>query len=159
MKKRDMSLRRTLSRQHKVHGVAIVKLPMGKYLEALDILANPTDAILEAAFPDMTVEQIMDEMRHMDEKTFRKVFFRVLMSAPKEICKMCCRLFDIPEERLMESGPQALTLNELTDVLIAFWRKNDMSDFFVRVRALLKGMLNRTTTGSNPFSQSESGSV
>ena len=159
MKKRDISLRRSLSRQYKVHGVAIVKLPMGKYLEALDILANPTDVILEAAFPDMTVDQIMEEMRQMDEKTFRTVFFRVLLAAPREICKMCCRLFDIPEERLLESGPQALTLNELTDILIAFWRKNDMSDFFVRVRTLLKGMLNRTKTGSNPFSQSASGSV
>ncbi len=149
MKKRDVSLRRSLSRPYQVHGVTIKKLPMGKYLEALDVLSNPTDAILEAAFPDRTIDQILEEIRRMDDRTFRSVFFRVLMAAPKEICKLCSRLLDIPEERLLETGPQALTLNELTDILVAFWRKNDMSDFFVHVRELLKGLLTRTRTGSN----------
>ncbi len=148
---RDKSLFRSIDLPRKVHGVKIVKLPVAKYLAALNILAEPSAAILDAAFPDMDPEAIILACKTMKPEDFKAMFFRIFMAAPAALLKIASELLDIPEKRLFESGPDALTVTQLADILIAFWKKNDMSGFFKIGRMLATQVAARQTT-ENGFS-------
>ena len=59
------------------------------------------------------------------------------MIAPKELCILLSSFLSIPEERLLDPEcKDGLTPKELTDLLIAFYEVNDLSDFFGNVRRL-----------------------
>ena len=57
-------------------------------------------------------------------------------------------LLEIPQERLLEDTPDALSPAELLEIVSEYWEINDMTAFFVNARRLA-GQARTANTGYN----------
>ena len=70
------------------------------------------------------------------------------MAVPTEFCRLISELLNIPEERLLDvENDDPLSLNDLIEIIIAFWEMNDMTDFFGNVQQLKKLTAPKANTG------------
>ena len=159
--KKNKSLGMSLPKEQTLHGVKIKKLPVAKYLSALDTLERLPEIIVNTVIPEAGgVDAIVSRLLDGDKDFTELLLYRLLTDVPREICAMLSELLDIPESRLLsvECG-EPLTLKELLDIILAFWEMNDLTDFFVNVRRLRTKLTARketmTGTGSSVGSQQD----
>lgn len=137
--KKDKSIDMSIPQADELYGIKIVKLPVAKYIKVLNTLENLPQIINCIIFPENDSENIIAKLASGDENLIKHFFANLLISAPTEICKLISELFDIPLERMLdEKCSSPLFPSEITEILIKFWEKNDMTDFFVNVRKLGK---------------------
>ncbi len=137
-KTKDKSLLMSLPHEQELHGVKIVKLPVGKYLSALDTLEKLPEIIVKTVLPESGgAGEVIAKLLSGDKEYIETLLIRLLTAVPKELCRLLSELLNIPEERLLSSHcDDPLSLKELLDIIEAFWKKNDLTDFFVNVRQL-----------------------
>lgn len=137
-KYRDKSLELSLPKAKELHGVKIVKLPIARYLAAVNTLENLPHIFVSELIPNAdSAKELLEKLINGDGEFIETLLFKMLTVIPKELCRLLSELLGIPEERLLDvDSKNPLSLNELAEVLIAFWEENDMSDFFVNVRRL-----------------------
>ncbi len=112
---KDESIKMSLPETKELHGVKIVKLPVARYIKALNTLEN---------LPN------------------------IMTAVPTEFCRLVSELLNIPEERLLDvDNENPLSLNDLIEIIIAFWEMNDMTDFFGNVQRLKKLTAPKADTG------------
>ncbi len=146
---KDKSLKMSLDRPKTLYGVKIEKLPVGRYLDAMRSITDPINTILETMYPGKNLDEIMESFGKTASGDFRKNILDMILSAPTAMCEIIGTVLGIPTERLTGEGEDALSLNELIEILIAFWDKNDLSGFFARGRILIQRMTARQqATGS-----------
>lgn len=134
--KSDKSLRMSAPRPYELHGVTIRKLPVGKYLQVLRTLEDAPEIILGEAFPECnTIPDLIASLGGMDQEATMQLLSRLLAVVPEQVCRLLSGLLDIPAERLLDPG-EGLTPAQLVEIVEAFWRENDMTDFFGAVRQL-----------------------
>lgn len=128
----------SLPEEKELYGVTIRKLPVGRYLMALDTLERLPAIIVEKIIPEAGgTTEIAAKLLTGDKEFMEAVLLRLLTTVPKELCRMLSELLGIPEERLLSADcKNALSLKELLDIMMAFWEMNDLSDFFGSVRKL-----------------------
>ena len=153
---KDKSLKMSLDRPKTLYGVKIEKLPVGRYLDAMRSITDPVNTILETMYPGKSMSEIMEQLSGTSPGDFRKNILNVLLAAPTAMCEIIGTVLKIPAERLTGEGEDALSLNELVEVLLAFWEKNDLSDFFANGRTLIQRMTARQpATGSSDGTPSD----
>jgi len=156
MFKKDKSLKVSAPEQRAVHGVAIKKLPIGKYIEVLRTAEDLPSLLFGQAFPEVSnFGELAGRLVNLDRDALLKTIGRLLITVPTEACTLISNLFDIPLERMLDSEcDDPLSLNELAEVLIAFAEANDYSNFFMNVQKLAKSMKPATAqTGCKNGSQ------
>lgn len=135
--KKDKSLNMSMPSEETLYGVNIHKLTIAKYIEVMRTL-DDLPKILFGALPELgDVNDVISFIANLNREKIIDIITRLLTVAPEQICRLLSKLLDIPECRLLDSSaPDGLGLTELIKILEAFWRKNDMSDFFQVVRRL-----------------------
>ena len=123
-----------------LHGVAIKKLPIGKYIQAMRALDGVPALLLGEAFPEcQTLPELLNALGQFDKDKMVRTAARLLTVVPEQACKLISGLLDIPEARLLDPASEdGLSPAQLAEILEAFWKVNDLSDFFGIVRRLTR---------------------
>ena len=137
---RDESIKMSLPETKELHGVKIVKLPVARYIKALNTLENLPNIIINSVLPEFGgLSGLLIQFQSGDTNVIEKIVVRLLMAVPTEFCRLISELLNIPEERLLDvENDDPLSLNDLIEIIIAFWGMNDMTDFFGNVQRLKK---------------------
>lgn len=146
----DKSLKMSAPMESTLHGVTIRKLPIGKYIQVMRTLDELPSLLLGEAFPEcQTLPELIATLGKFDKKAMIDTTARLLTVVPAQACMIISKLLDIPEERLLDpAADDGLSPTELAEVLEAFWKANDLSDFFGVVRRLIN-QPSAQNTGSN----------
>lgn len=137
-KKRDKSIDMSVPKSYELYGVTVHKLPIAKYLAVLREITNLPADLVEKIYPEAkNFGEILDKLVVLDKQETAQLVGKLLTVVPVELCTVISNLLDIPQERLMdEQCENPLSLNELTEIIMAFWEINDMSDFLTTVSSL-----------------------
>ena len=146
---RDESIKMSLPETKELHGVKIVKLPVARYIKALNTLENLPNIIINSVLPEFGgLSGLLIQFQSGDTNVIEKIVVRLLMAVPTEFCRLISELLNIPEERLLDvENDDPLSLNDLIEIIIAFWEMNDMTDFFGNVQRLKKLTAPKANTG------------
>lgn len=155
-KKHDQSIGMSVPKSYELHGVKVRKLPIAKYIAVLREMDNLPALLLGGIYPDINnTSELIDRLLKLDRNEVLSLIGGLLKVVPEELCKTLSSLLDIPAERLLDPDcPDPLSLSELADIIQAFWKINDMSDFLKTVSSLKARTRSTTNTGSNAGSQS-----
>lgn len=147
--KKNRSISTSLPKEYELYGVKIKKLPVAKYLKVLEAIDDLPALLVGKAFDGQNVKDVAAYLLSLDQPQLIALIGRLLTIVPEQLCRVLSELLDIPRERLLEDTPDALGLNEMTQVILAFWEMNDLSDFFATVRRVIKPSPRAQTTGSS----------
>lgn len=152
-RKRDKSIDMSMPTERELYGVRIVKLPVARYIKVLNTLETLPQILASIVLPDGGAEDLLTSLANGNKGFLEQLFTGLLVSAPTEICKLLSDLLGIPLNRMLdEDSNDPLSPAELIEILLAFWKKNDMTSFFGNVRKLRMMLSARTktaTTGSS----------
>lgn len=125
----------SLGKVEVVNGIEVRKMPVGKYLEALQELKNlPSDFIKEVS---NGVEFKLSDMFNLENLI--TLFSQLFIIAPKFLFKFLSKLLDVNEEVLIDE----LTPDELLEVCIKFWEVNNLENFFNQMKSILVKMIQK----------------
>ena len=127
------SVKKSVQKQKTVHGVVVRRLPIGDYLAAVESIREFPENILNRLFPDLSIEEAFLHLKHLRTDTLLKIVGRGASAVPDELLGFFSTLLGIPVEMLRDE----MTPSEFADVLYEFWRINDLSNFFQRVKGVV----------------------
>ena len=156
---KDKSVAMSIPKSYTLYGVTITKLPIAKYIAVLREINDLPSLLLGELLPDDgNLVDLLENLQSFDRKTILSLCGRLLKVVPEEFCKILSQLLDIPEERLLDVDCQnPLSLSELAEIIEAFWKVNDMSDFLMTVQSMSKKATparSKVNTGFSDGSQS-----
>lgn len=115
--------------EEELHGIKIRKLKVGEYIRATETLKNIPAALLADIFPGKELDEILGALQTLNKSSLLDIAGKLMMSAPKQLLVFISSLINEPIEKLED-----LSLNELFDVLYAFWKVNDLTDFMQKLK-------------------------
>lgn len=134
---RDKSLKMSLPKETTLHGVKVKKLPVAKFLQAIQLTEDLPGLVLDRLFPGKSALDILAVLGDAKKETLLNLAARLLLTAPGEIAGILSSLLGIPSERLLDPEcKDGLSPAQLAEILVAFYETNDLSDFFGNVRRL-----------------------
>lgn len=129
---RDKSVNMSEPEERVVHGIVVRKLPIGRYVKFLQTTNNLASFLLGDVFPGAeNVSGLIAEIMALDRAALFDVLGKLIVSVPDKVCTLAAELLDVDPDVVCNLSP-----TELTDVLLAFEEKNDLSSFFTNVRSL-----------------------
>lgn len=136
--KKDKSIHMSIPKSYELYGVTIRKLPIAKYIAVLREVNDLPSLLLGELFPEgSNLNDSLERLQNLDRSTTLALIGRLLKVVPEEFCKILSQLLNIPEERLLDVNcKNPLSLSELAEIIEAFWKVNDMSDFLMTVQSL-----------------------
>ncbi|MCI5655887.1 MAG: hypothetical protein SOT80_06085 [Candidatus Pseudoruminococcus sp.] len=136
--KKDKSIHMSIPKSYSLYGVTIRKLPIAKYIAVLREVNDLPSLLLGELFPEgSNLNDALERLQNIDRSTTLALIGRLLKIVPEEFCKVLSKLLDISEERLLDVDCEnPLSLSELAEIIEAFWKVNDMSDFLMTVQSL-----------------------
>ena len=135
----------SLPKTKTVRGCEIKRLPLGGYLQAVELLRGAAGDLLEACFPGRSLDQVLAGFRSVDTATVAAMLGDALAAAPKHVIHVAAELTGIDEQRLLEDPD--IGLDGLVEILTAWVEVNRLGDFPVAVRALIAKV--RTAPGNS----------
>ena len=123
-------------RERILFGVTIRKLRLGRFLEALDLLAGLPGHLLTACFPGRTLDGALLTLSACDGEGLRALLSTALHVAPREIVRVFAGLVDVLEEELLENeeiGPV-----ELLQIFEAFAEVNGLGNFMMPAHRIIR---------------------
>ncbi|MCL2853512.1 MAG: hypothetical protein FWE20_10885 [Defluviitaleaceae bacterium] len=119
--------RLSVPKVRKVCGYEIRKMPIGRYLEAIDEISEFPNELIGACFPDMELKEIIERMTAFDEKTLRACIANVFTRAPRHAVGFVAKLTDIEADKLLHD--ENIGLDGLVDIVDAFIEVNNLGKF------------------------------
>ena len=149
----------SIPKSYTLYGITITKLPIAKYIAVLREINELPALLLDELLPDGgNLIDLLENLQSFNRDTILSLCGRLLKVVPEEFCKILSQLLDIPEERLLDVDCQnPLSLSELAEIIEAFWKVNDMSDFLMTVQSMSKKATparSKANTGFSDGSQS-----
>ncbi|MDD2649317.1 MAG: hypothetical protein PHI27_08790 [Eubacteriales bacterium] len=142
-----------------VHGITVKKAAIGRYLDIQKRLPGIVMEVIDAAFPGEKPAEALESLMKAgrDDGALRELITRLIAVVPEKAVQLLCELIGANYKFVCEN----LSPNELLDVLKAFWKLNDYTDFFEGVRKAGQALRTKETssmfsTGSPAPSQSAS---
>lgn len=126
--------KKSLPNKKKVHGYVIEKYPCGKYIKALNIIAELPTTLAKEIFPDKNIENIINDFTKINEEMLGEMLGKVIAVIPEKAFAIISEITDIPYEDFMEK----LSPNEVMDIMQAVWEVNDFASFFHQVKSVVK---------------------
>lgn len=145
---KNKSLKISAPREKELYGVKIRKLPIAKYIRVLRTAEDLPQLLLGKAFPGQSADEMINYLKHLDKDKLLELLTRLITVVPEEAMKLLSELLEIPQERLLEDTPDALSPAELLEIVSEYWEINDMTAFFVNARRLA-GQARTANTGYN----------
>ncbi len=123
----------SLGKKDIIHGVEIKKMPVGKYLEALQELKNlPTEFIKEVS---NGFEFKLSDIFNLE--TLLNLISQFLIIAPKFLFDFLSKLLDVDSKWLKEN----ISPDELLEICIKFWEVNNLENFFNLAKPIVIKMI------------------
>lgn len=133
---RNKSVKTSLPDVKAVHGIKIIKQPVGRYAQIMERMGGAVLELLEAAFPGQKPGDILTSLTKITSADFRGLILRVMTAVPDKLIEITSAI--LGAER---SEVEALSPAELMRVWKAFWDLNDLTYFFTNAReAALKAL-------------------
>lgn len=129
--------RKSIPQSKNIHGIEIKKLPLGAYLDAIDSIKNLPEILLQKSFPGLSPDQVLEKFKKMDQDTLVQVAGNLLVTVPEQALMFIAKLINTEYEILRDS-PE-IGLNGIKDIIVEFWKINDMQSFFSDVWKALQG--------------------
>lgn len=130
MSKESVSLKKEVT----LHGVTIKKMPNGAFLEALELIKQ---------LPESFIKELMEgktELKLSDMFTVENIANLVgtlLTVAPSFTIRFLAQLMQIDEDVLKNE----LTPLETIEIAEKFWEINKMTDFFTKMKPIMKKIM------------------
>ncbi len=144
---KDM-FRKSFPKSKVVHGIEVRKLPLGAYLDAIDSIKNIPEILLSKSFPGLTPDQVLAKMKKMDQDMLIEAAGNLLVAVPEQALRFISALIGVEYDRLRDD-PE-IGLNGIKEIIVEFWKINDMGSFFSDVWRALQGssLMKQMSTGS-----------
>lgn len=110
-----------------VRGYKIERLPLGKYMQALEALRSAPEAIMQACFPGMDAAQILAQLKVIDKDALIALMMRAIAVVPGEAVNLLSLLTGVSQAALLDDA--AIGLDGAAEMLEAFWRLNGIENF------------------------------
>ena len=110
-----------------VRGYKIERLPLGKYMQALEALRSAPEAIMQACFPGMDAAQILARLKVLDKDALIALMMRAIAVVPGEAVNLLSLLTGVSQAALLDDA--AIGLDGAAEMLEAFWRLNGIENF------------------------------
>lgn len=128
-------MKKSLPAERKVCGYAIKKMPLGAYLAAVDRIKSFPAGLMNALFPGMTLADMLDWLKGLDEARLTQLLGTVLTTVPAQGIALIADLTGIPEQTLLED--EGIGLAGLMQIVKAFTEVNELESFFAEIRSLI----------------------
>ena len=157
--RKDKSISMSIPKSYTLYGVTITKLPIAKYIAVLREINELPILLLDELLPDGgNLIDLLENLQSFNRDTILSLCSRLMKVVPEEFCKILSQLLNISEERLLDVNcKNPLSLSELAEIIEAFWKVNDMSDFFMTVQSMSRKATparSKANTGFSDGSQS-----
>jgi hypothetical protein len=130
------STKLSLPQSMTVRGYEIKRLPLGKYLQAIQALEGMPETVMRACFPDMNPAQALEALKHIDTQALSEMMMRCALAVPREAVRLISLLTGIEEGALLDD-PE-IGLDGLAEMASAFWKLNNMENFIKAARTLFQ---------------------
>ena len=137
------TVRLSLPESKKVRGHEIRRLPIGGYLQALELLRNAPQGLMEACFPGESPENVLLALGKMNKDEFIGVAIQAMTAVPRYAASLLSQLIEIPEDVLLND--RNIGLDGIAEMVETWWEVNGIGNFTTRLKgpldALLKAIL------------------
>ena len=138
------SVELSLRRSETVRGYEIRRLPLGEYLAVAQMLRDLPQKLLAACFPEGTLSDALGALRTADAEKLLGLLANAMQVMPQETLRLVSGLTGVPDTALL-SDPD-IGLDGAAEMLLAFWRLNNMENF-IRAAAQMAAGVKRIKTG------------
>lgn len=128
------SIRSSLPHEKYVRGYAIKRLPLGRYLSAMESVKDAPSRLLKELFPDLNAGQVLEKLRTIRPDEVRQLLSKLMTVAPEILLTLLAELTDIPYERLRDDPN--IGLDGLAEILDALFEVNKMENFLQALKPL-----------------------
>lgn len=123
------------------------RMAMGRFLEALQELETLPGRLLSACFPGMTLTEIFEALKQVDEQLLVQIFTNALSAAAPQVVALTARLSGISQETLLDDpdvGPAGIA-----EILRVVWEINDLKNLWAALGQCKALLAPRTKPGSS----------
>lgn len=128
------SVQLSLEKSRTVRGYEIRRLPLGKYLQAIEAMKETPAQLMEACYPGKTATQVLAEMKTISTDGVAALFTRLMMAMPETAVHLLSVLTGIDEETL--KADEEIGLDGAAEMIEAFLELNRIENFIRAVREL-----------------------
>lgn len=125
----------SLPETRKVRGCVIKRLPLGRYIQALEVLRAAADDLAETCFPDKNTDEIFSYVTSISKDSLLELIGNAAPVALMHITQLASALTGIDEQKLLNDpgiGPDGLV-----EILTVWVEVNRLGDFPGAVRNLI----------------------
>lgn len=141
---KDKSINMSIPDSEKIHGLEVKKVPIRDYLKALKKFEELPNSLMYNLFGEIDINKILAIFSTGNNEAILSAAGKLIFKAPEPVINILCEIAQIDKEQAL-----SLTPKEFTDVIKAFWKLNDLSDFFRDVWGVIKKNLLTQNTGSS----------
>lgn len=117
-----------------VRGYEIRRLPLGKYLQAMELIRTMPDTVMNACFPGMSTEDMLEKFKHINAKTLVELLITGMGTAGAQIVQLLAVTMEIDANALL--ADENVGLDGLAEMVQAFWELNRLENFILAVRTM-----------------------
>ena len=143
----------SLEKSRMVRGYEIKRLPLGAYLETVEIIREAPMQMLASVFQGKDAAQALEMLSTLDTERLRETLLNALTRIPAQGIKLVSKLLGVAEKDLLENPD--IGLDGLAEMLTAWMELNNIENFLRAVRPLSEqiraalGVSRRQNIGSN----------
>lgn len=127
----------SLDNEIELHGITIKKMPNGQYLKALEVIKELPESFIKELMEGRGDLKLSDMF---DTKNIAMLVGTLLTSVPEFTIKFVSKLLNVNEKVLKDN----LSPLETIEVIEKFWEINNLTDFFQKMKPIVKKLLPMT---------------
>lgn len=124
----------SIAKKKIIYGVEIQKMPCGKYFEALQTLKDLPEDFMKELSKDNPNFKLSDMM---SVEGITELVMRLLIILPDFTFSFLSILLDIDRDIIRNK----LTPKELLDIIVEFWKVNELESFFVQMKPIIQKIM------------------
>lgn len=124
----------SLGKSATVRGYEIRRLPLGRYLEMIEMIKGMPQTLMQACFPGKSALEILMELKRIDAAMLGEIAVRAMAAAPKEAVRILAYSTGIDEETLL--ADEEIGLDGAAEMAEAVYEINKLGNFTQAVMRL-----------------------
>ena len=137
----------SLGKSMTVRGYVIRRLPLGKYLEMIEMMKALPQTLMQACFPEKSALEILMQLKNIDAAMLGEIAVRAMAAAPAEAVRILSHCTGIDEETLLTD--EYIGLDGAAEMAEAVYEINQLGNFtkaVLRLAAKAKESAKKNTT-------------
>ena len=133
----------SLGKSKEVRGHTIRRLPLGAYLEMIEMVKEMPQKLIEACFPGMSAVQILVQLKTIDAAMLSEIAVRAMTAAPAQAVRLLSHCTGIDEKILLEDTN--IGLDGAAEMVEAVYELNHIGNFMQAATRLVAKAKESTT--------------